>query len=142
MVREKSALEESIKAGKAASSQKRIYDFADCAVAARPSADERRNRQNLGMRIGGRGGETGDLHRGQVVYVVAHVADLVESQGAPLGEGTQRRGLVAAAPRYIFKQQLGSVAVDQRTVLARDQSDAQSGAAGQRDAHYVGEAKA
>ncbi len=117
-------------------------EFANGAVAARMRGDEASLGENTGGGVSGSGGEAGEAHGGEIVYIVAHVTDLSEGETGGGGEIAQGGGLVATSLDDVRNVQLFSEAVDEGTFLAGDQGQRKAGAAGERDAHDIGKAKA
>jgi len=101
---------------------------------------------NVGEHLGGRvawaGAESGDLHRGEIIDVVAEETGLFKRDFELRGEITQCRGLVARAFHDERDVHLLSVAVDQRRGLAGDQRHLEAKTAEQGDAHDVGKREA
>jgi len=85
------------------------------------------------------GAEAGDLHGEEVIDVIAEEADVLQRDGDCGGELAECGGLVAAALGDVLDMQFFCVSIDQRGRFAGDEGEMQAEAAGERDAHDVGE---
>ena len=92
--------------------------------------------------IGRCGRQAGQGQRAQVVDIVAHETDLSHLEVMCGGEGAQGSSLVFASLVDVADAHLGSIAIDQRAVLAGDQRETNASLERERDAHHVGEAEA
>src|SRR5471030_1273328 len=92
---------EHVAAALVASGEDGVGEAADGAVASANCADEAGAGVDEGGNffgsVGGAGAEAGDLHGGEVVDVVAEVADRFEREVELRGEGAEGSGLVANA---------------------------------------------
>src|SRR5579863_4865819 len=112
--------------------QQRVDHFAHCAVAARVSGNDLRARQHQRMRACRSKRNAGDLHGGNVVYVVPHVAEFFQSHACFGRKPAERTGLVAAALHHVPDQHLFRITIHERAVFSGDERKHEARAARQR----------
>ena len=112
---------------RSAGRQNRIHQLADGAVAAVFVDDERRLLRTARHGVGGSRGEAGNLHRLQVVHVVAHEADFARARGR--GAPAKDRSARALSLQFFSTSVMpifDGEPIDERAVFARDQRDDQT----------------
>src|SRR6185437_8422142 len=100
--------------------EERVDEVADGAVACSDGRNEGCEGEGGGVGGGGCGGQAGDAQGGDVIYVVAHVADGGQRQAGGKGELAEGGGLVAARLEDVDYGHFLGVAVDEGRVFAGD----------------------
>src|ERR1035437_6267718 len=136
---------EDVATAKLAGCEDGVGEAADGAMAPRQRRDVptlRNIREHLRSSVRGACAQTGDLHRGEIVDVVAEEARMFERHAELRRELPQRPWLVARSLGDERDTHLLGVPVYQRRRLAGDQRHPEAKPPKQRDAHDVGERKA
>src|SRR3990172_2233708 len=119
-----------------------IDELADRATAALVLQAQIREISNRRMGIGGRRAQSGQLHGGQIVDVVADETDTAKRNGLSLGNQAQGRGFLPAAGMQLRDGHSLGEKLGERRDLAGNQPEHQAGLAADRYSPHIKEAEA